>query len=241
MHIPDIGPLGDKAVRVNFGTEISEEIHLQVRAFCRLLESENITGVSEWVPAYTTVTVHYEPLECSYPSLKQELQQLTEKMKEISLTPGPVWKLPVCYGGEFGPDLKEAAAYTGLSEEEIIQRHTSACYTVYMMGFTPGFPYLGGMDKSIAVPRLETPRNAVPAGAVGIAGEQTGVYSLKTPGGWRIIGRTPVKLCDREAEVPVFLKAGDRIQFTAVTKEEFETIEKKIAEGTYELVQEGSA
>jgi inhibitor of KinA len=234
-----IKPLGDAGVRVSFGTEISEEVHRQVRAFTSVLEREPADGIIEWVPSYTAVTVFYEPWNLSYKEAAEHIERLLQLAEEETIPEGRTWHLPVCYSSEFAPDLEGISESTGISPDEIVNRHVESVYTVYMLGFTPGFPYLGGMDPGIAVPRLTSPRSSVPAGSVGIAGEQTGVYSLTTPGGWRIIGKTPVKLYDPEREEPVFLRAGDKIRFRAVTKKEYEQIEEEINKGAYEVTVEG--
>lgn len=237
MHDIQLQPMGDAAVRVAFGRVISDEVHRKVRTFCAAMEKSALPGLLEWVPAYAAVTVYYDPWYVRYEEVLQHIHQIWEKKDDIALSPGKTWVLPVCYEGEFGSDLNDTAAYTGLDVKELVARHTAPSYTVYMIGFTPGFPYLGGMDSSIEAPRLENPRSAVPAGAVGIAGSQTGVYSLKSPGGWRIIGRTPVKLYDRLSDTPVFLQAGDRIRFKAVTSEEYSRIAREVEAGSYQVRQ----
>lgn len=239
MHKLNIQPLGDAAVRIAFGREISEEVHGDVRMFCALLEKNPVPGIIEWVPAYAAVTVYYDPWYVSYEKVQKHIAALWEKKETVSLPEGTTWLIPVCYGDEYGPDLHDASAHTGMEVEEIVKKHAKPAYTVYMIGFTPGFPYLGGMDPSLAVPRLKQPRTSVPAGSVGIAGEQTGVYSLKSPGGWRIIGRTPVKLYDRLSETPVFLQAGDKIRFESINTEQFAEIEKEVEAGSYQVKQEG--
>lgn len=155
-------------------------------------------------------------------------------MSHVELPPAQVMELPVYYGGDVGPDLSFVAKYNDLKEEEVIRIHTENSYLIYMMGFSPGFPYLGGMSEKIATPRLKEPRFKTPAGSVGIAGSQTGVYSMETPGGWQIIGRTPVKLYDPSRETPILLKAGNYIRFVPITKEEFHEIEQQVKDGSYE-------
>ena len=135
--------------------------------------------------------------------------------------------IPVCYDGEFAPDMEDVCAHTGLQREQVIRLHTSRDYLIYMLGFLPGFPYLGGMDERIEAPRLETPRTLIPAGAVGIGGKQTGIYPLASPGGWRLIGRTPIKVYDPDREEPILYKSGDYIRFYPITEEEYKDIAQK--------------
>ncbi|HKB89987.1 MAG TPA: 5-oxoprolinase subunit PxpB [Opitutaceae bacterium] len=217
-------PLGDRALIISFGREISPTIHERVRAFSAALTKHPILGVIEIVPAYTTVTVHYEPLsfldeeKTPYDLLKAALKKTpvnedaTERPREI--------KIPVCYGGEYGPDLADVAKHTQLDPEEVIARHHQATYTVYLLGFLPGFPYLGGLDPQLATPRRATPRLRVPLGSVAIGGEQTGVYPLESPGGWNIIGRTPLRLFDPSQVPPALLQPGDLIRFSPITSDE---------------------
>ena len=178
------------------------------------------------VPTYRSATVHYRPEVLSYEELKQLLLSLTqggpEETEEL-----PVVEIPVCYGEEYGPDLLEVAQHCSLTPEEVIARHTAPTYRIYMLGFTPGFPYLGGMDPSIAAPRRKEPRIHIPAGSVGIAGEQTGVYPIVSPGGWQLIGRTPLRLFDPQREQPILLSAGAGIRFVPIDEETFRKMEEK--------------
>ena len=156
-------------------------------------------------------------------------------MGEIEIPPSPVLEIPVLYGGEMGPDLPFVAEHAGLSEEEVIRIHSSTEYLIYMLGFTPGFTYLGGMSEKIATPRLKQPRVKIPAGSVGIAGTQTGVYPIDSPGGWQLIGRTPVKMYDPDRETPILPEAGQYIKFYPVTQEEYDAIRKEVDAGTFVL------
>ncbi len=224
---------GDRAILAEFGSRIAPEIHREIRGFTMALEQEKIDGVTEWVPAYCSVTVHYRPEVIGYDALKARLEELLAKQSGVTLPPALVWEIPVFYGGDMGEDLAFVAEHSGLAAEEVIRRHTEPEYLVYMLGFTPGFPYLGGMDPAIAAPRLPSPRVKIPAGSVGIAGQQTGVYPVASPGGWQLIGRTPVKLYDPARETPVLLKAGDYVKFRAVEQEEFDAILQQEQQGTY--------
>lgn len=219
-------PCGDQAVTVEWGSTIDENINRQVHAFARKVEALSHPAITEVVPTYRSATVHYRPEVFSYEELNQLLAPLAqgsaEEAEEL-----PVVEIPVCYGGEYGPDLEEVAQHCSLTPEEVIARHTAPTYRIYMLGFTPGFPYLGGMDPSIAAPRRKEPRIQIPAGSVGIAGEQTGVYPIVSPGGWQLIGRTPLRLFDPQREQPILLSAGAGIRFVPIDEETFRKMEEK--------------
>lgn len=222
-------PCGDRAVTVEWGSTIDERINRQVHAFARKVEALSHPAITEVVPTYRSATVHYRPEVFSYEELNQLLAPLAqgsaEEAEEL-----PVVEIPVCYGGEYGPDLEEVAQHCSLTPEEVIARHTAPTYRIYMLGFTPGFPYLGGMDPSIAAPRRKEPRIHIPAGSVGIAGEQTGVYPIVSPGGWQLIGRTPLRLFDPQREQPILLSAGAGIRFVPIDEETFRKMEEKEGE-----------
>lgn len=230
-------PLGDSAIVLQFGRAASPEVNQKIRAFVSVLESNPFRGMAELVPAYSTLTIYYNPWvlsECGRHPAFSRVQELLKEMagktgKEEEMQRAGLVKIPVCYGGRYGPDMEEVAQKSGLSPEEVIAVHSAPEYLVYMMGFVPGFPYLGGMDARIATPRKAVPRQKIPAGSVGIAGEQTGIYSLGTPGGWQLIGRTPLKLFNPERESPALLQAGDRIRFVPVSEEEY--LERKAGAG----------
>lgn len=230
-----IQPLGDSAVSLQFGTEISPSIHEKIRQYQLCLEQSRIDGILEWVPAYTTLAIFYRPDVISYDELKEKLLEIGENTEGMELPPPVVVEIPTLYGGSAGPDLPFVAEYNGLTEEEVVNIHSSSDYLIYMLGFVPGFPYLGGMDKRIAAPRKETPRPNIPAGSVGIAGEQTGIYPLETPGGWQIIGKTPVKLYDPERDTPILLKAGDYLRFAPITEKEYAEIEAAVEKGAFKI------
>ena len=216
-----IEPMGDCAARVEMGDSISEHINDRVHQLCALLESRPISGILDIVPAYTTITVHYDMLACDYRAVENWIHSVVGlSSSETNLHNPKIIDIPTVYGGDHGPDLESVAGYAGLALDEVISIHASRIYRVYMMGFMPGFPYLGGLDDRIAAPRLETPRKKVPAGSVGIAGNQTGIYPLESPGGWRLIGWTPVRLFDPRNEQPFLLSPGDRLRFVPVTESE---------------------
>jgi inhibitor of KinA len=225
-----ITPLGDSALLVELGDSINESTHRRVQSAWRALAAEPVPGVSETVPAYTTVTVFYDPwrvVQAGAPE-GEIVSWLTSLIRERIKNPPKTTKaksrvveIPVCYGGEFGPDLLRVATQAKLSPEAVVKKHSAAKYLVYLIGFAPGFPYLGGLPKELITPRHAKPRMAVPAGSVGIGGEQTGIYPQSTPGGWNLIGRTPLRLFQPETNPPAVLQAGDEVKFRAITAEGF--------------------
>ncbi|WP_282020701.1 5-oxoprolinase subunit PxpB [Planomicrobium okeanokoites] len=220
-------PLGDQTIILEIGNEINEETHHRVRAVTALLETDPPQWMTEFIPAFTTVSIVYSPLQVSYEEAKLELAALLKNASEITLPPPRTIELPVCYGGDHGPDLEYVARHNGLSAEEVIAIHTGASYTVHMIGFAPGFPYLGGMSEKIAAPRKVSPRVTIQERSVGIAGNQTGVYPISTPGGWQLIGRTPTRLFLPDHEIPSLLSAGDTVVFRQITADEYQTLEEK--------------
>lgn len=227
---------GDQAVCVEFGNEISPEINKKIRAFKIAVEKSGTPGIVETVPTYRSLLVHYRPEVIGFQKLTGKFEELMGSLSNIQIPPPTVIEIPVLYGGEMGPDIENVADHNGKTVEEVIRIHTSKEYLIYMLGFIAGFPYLGGMSKEIATPRLKSPRVKIDGGSVGIAGEQTGVYPVDSPGGWQLIGRTPLKLYDADREKPVLLEAGQYIKFRSITAEEYRKIEKQVADGTYQYV-----
>jgi len=219
--------VGDCAVSVEFGQEISLKINHKVMALKMVLEREPIRGIVEMIPTYCSLLIQYDPMDLRYGQLRDRLEALVTQLDEVEMPPKQVVEIPVAYGGEYGPDLGEVARAHNISEDEVIKLHSEPEYPIYMLGFVAGFPYLGGMNKAIATPRKQSPRLKIEAGSVGIAGEQTGIYSVESPGGWQIIGRTPLKLYDVNRNEPVLLKAGQYIKFKPITKEEFRAMENE--------------
>ncbi|AQQ54521.1 5-oxoprolinase subunit PxpB [Planococcus lenghuensis] len=213
--------LGDRAVMIEAASEIGSDAQRQVRMITALLESESPSWVLEYIPAFTTVAIFYDPMLLTYRLAVQQLQTLLNRLAENRLPAARTIEIPVCYGGEFGPDLAFVASHNNLTEEDVIRLHTSGEYSVYMIGFAPGFPFLGGMPEQIAAPRKDSPRLRIPERTVGIAGKQTGIYPIETPGGWQLIGRTPLRLFLPENEVPSLLQAGDSITFKEISKDEY--------------------
>ena len=226
---------GDTAVSAVFGDRISEEVNRTIRAFQLLLAERKIPGIVETVPTYCSLMIHYDPDRISCDRLLGTLKELAASIDTAALPPSEVLEIPVLYGGEMGPDLAHVAENAGISEEEVVKRHSAPEYLIYMLGFTPGFTYLGGLDPSIETPRLKTPRVSIPAGSVGIAGKQTGIYPIASPGGWQLIGRTPVRMYDPLRETPILPRAGQYIHFFPITEEEYRKIEGEIEAGTYRL------
>lgn len=224
---------GDTSLTVEFGNEISEAINAKIRAFSIALADSGIPGIVETVPTYRSLMIHYDPGVILYEPLVERLRGLLGNLDRIEIPPSDVLEIPVLYGGEMGPDLEFVAQHSGKTPEEVVKIHTSTEYLIYMLGFTPGFTYLGGMSEEIATPRLKTPRVKIPAGSVGIAGAQTGVYPIDSPGGWQLIGRTPVRMYDPHRETPILPQAGQYIRFYAIDQAEYDRIAAEEAAGTY--------
>lgn len=220
MSAPRVRPLGDSAMLVHLHDEIGDVAHHAVMAAFHALRAAPPAWCTDVVPAYTGVAVHYDvtrvPGDDPATAVAAWLAQVAGNAEAGESTAPRVIAIPVRYGGEFGPDLEDVAAHAGLTADEVVARHTDGSYTVHMMGFAPGFAYLAGLDAALHMPRLSTPRTRVPAGSVGIAGAQTGVYPLATPGGWRLIGRTDLRLFDPAADPPTLLQPGDRVRFRAL-------------------------
>lgn len=211
--VPIFSPAGDSAILIRFGDRIDLEINRRAHALARRIAAGPLPGIGEAVPGYTTLLVQYDPLRLEY---ERALEWLWVQAGQAVDEPLPAPRrvtVPVRYGGEYGPDLEFVAEHCRLSPGEVVRLHSGGEYPVFFLGFTPGFPYLGGLDPRLAAPRLATPRTRVPAGSVGIAGPQTGIYSVDSPGGWRLIGWTPLRLFDPGADPPARLAPGDLVTF----------------------------
>lgn len=227
---------GDSALLIEFEQKIAPEINAQITAFVHLLKEQHIEGVTDLIPAFASLLINYDPRVIGYKDLKARIEELLKIEVNEEAGDARVFEIPVCYGGEYGPDIANIAENAGISEQEVIDIHCSKDYLIYMLGFLPGFVYLGGLDERIHTPRLANPRISIPAGSVGIAASQTGIYPLNSPGGWQLLGMTPVKTYDPERETPILVEAGDYIRFVPVTEEEFLKIKKQVDDGTYEYV-----
>jgi len=211
---PKIVPLGDSALLVQLGNEIDILTNQRIHAFAALINANPMEGIIETVPAYGTLLIHYDPLILTYSKINQWTRSKLEQIQDLKPAKPRHIEVPVRYGGEYGPDLQSVAEYHNLQIEDVIRIHSERTYTVCMMGFMPGFPYMGKLDDAIVTPRLEVPRTNVPQGTVAIAGSQTGIYPLASPGGWRLIGHTSMQLFDPKSETPFLFSPGDEVKFT---------------------------
>jgi inhibitor of KinA len=211
----------DQSLLISFGQQISLPVHQQIRKFLRLLEQEPIPGIRNLHPAYCSVLVKFEALRLRHEQLQSILQKYIERLEGVHLPELKLVEIPVCYGGDFGPDLPDVCAQHGLTPAQAIELHAARSYLVYFLGFVPGFAYLGELPEALVTPRLAAPRRHVPAGSVGIAGNQTGVYPFSTPGGWRLIGRTPVPLFRADRDDFNLLSIGDQVRFVPIARERY--------------------
>ena len=212
--------MGDRALLVELGDEISPLVNKKVRELFLCLKNNRVEGVVETMPGYRSLLIIYDPLKITLSALKEKLNKLYTTIDRSEIPKPRTLEIPVVYGGECGPDLNWVAEYHKLSTEKVVRFHTGTTYQVYMIGFTPGFAYMGQLPEAIATPRRETPRTAVPRGSVGIAQSQTGVYPVESPGGWQIIGRTPLRLFDPKKWPPTPLEMGDLVKFLSIKEEE---------------------
>lgn len=227
---------GDSSLLVEFGKEISPEINRKIANTVQLMREQQIEGVVDMIPAFCSLLINYDPRVISYENMKKRIQALVRVDIKGGKSSKRLFEIPVVYGGEYGPDLAFIAQCAGLSQEEVIQIHSSCDYLIYMLGFLPGFCYLGGLDERIHTPRLSTPRIKIPAGSVGIGGSQTGIYPLDSPGGWQLMGMTPVKTYDPNREVPILVEAGDYIRFVPIGEAEYLRIRDLVDRGEYQCV-----
>jgi len=225
---------GDKSVVVEFGNAVAPEINERVRKLLLRIEKFPIQGVEEAVPTYRSLLIYYNPMLVTLDAVTDAVKAAVKESMEMVLPRARRVILPTKYGGDHGPDLEYVATYNNLTIEDVIRIHCGVDYLVYMIGFTPGFPYLGELPRSIACPRLSTPRIKVPAGSVGIAGTLTGVYSVDSPGGWRLIGQTPLKLFDERLDPPSLLCPGDHARFVPIGEDDFKRLEVEARTGKYE-------
>lgn len=217
-------PAGDRTLIVEVGDKIEESANAKIRGLNIAIQEAGIPGIIEMVPTYRSLMVIYEPLKIEFGTLVDKIKSLENSINDMAIPEASVVEIPTLYGGEYGPDIQLVAEHNKLSADEVIKIHASVEYLIYMLGFTPGFTYLGGMSNKIETPRLKNPRAKIPAGSVGIAGKQTGIYPIESPGGWQLIGRTPVKLYDPYRKEPVLLNAGDYVKFVPISRKEYDDI-----------------
>ena len=236
--MPDIRILtaGDSALLIEFGKEINPETKRKITAIVQLMREQHIEGIVDVIPAFCSLLINYDPRVLSYEELKERMENLLKMETKTETTRKRIFEIPVCYGGEYGPDIDNIAEHAGLSVDEVIKIHSSKDYLIYMLGFLPGFTYLGGLDERIHTPRLASPRLTIRAGSVGIGGSQTGIYPLDSPGGWQLMGLTPVRTYDPERQTPILVEAGDYIRFIPIDEEEFLRIQKLVEKGKYQCV-----
>ncbi len=235
ISYPRILPTGDRALSVEFGDKIDEEINSRLMGFIKRMNSHKIEGIEEFVPSFRAVMIHYNPALLPYKKMVSLINEyLVTEVHETSKEKRIV-EVPVCYEGDCAPDIDFVAEHAGMTKDEVIKLHSSKPYLVYMLGFQPGFPYLGGLDEKLITPRLADPRLKIEAGSVGIGGAQTGLYPIESPGGWQIIGRTPVKCFNPRKDNSIPYRAGDYIRFVPVSPQEYEELRKADEEGTYEF------
>jgi inhibitor of KinA len=219
-----IVPAGDAALTVEADARIDPMVNARVIALADAIRFSAVAGIRDVVPTYRSVTVFFDPLRADYDALVAEVEHQLERDAPPPAAEREPMRIPVCYGGELGPDLEQVAAFGSVDEDEVVRLHTAAAYRVFMLGFVPGFAYMGLVNARIAAPRHATPRVRVPSGSVGIAGKQTGIYPADTPGGWQLVGQTPLRLFYSTRAEPFLLKAGDTVQFYAIDRGEFDRL-----------------
>jgi KipI family sensor histidine kinase inhibitor len=230
---PRVLPCGDLAVSVEFGDEISRAVNARVLALDHLIQQKALPGVTETVPSFRALLVYYDPDAVGGDTLAATLGALAQEARADALPPARTVEIPCCYGGELGFELDAAAARLGLAPDEVARLHAEADYHVYFVGFTPGLPYMTGMSDRLTIPRLPTPRTRTPPGSVGIGGGQCSIYSIESPGGFWVLGRTPLRLYDPAAPSPILLRAGDHVRFRMIDRGEYDAIAQGVAAGTY--------
>lgn len=224
-------PVGERAMVVEFGQVIDENINKKVQSMTAYLEEKEIKGIQELLPTFRSLMIFYNPCDISYSRLVRKINHCRLSDMDKAGEQKRVLKIPCLYDGE---DLQDMETITGLSRQEIIKIHSDTDYRIYMLGFLPGFVYLGGLDERIHAPRLQSPRVRIEPGSVGIGGSQTGIYPMASPGGWRLLGRTPLRMYDAERENPILCKAGEYIRFTPIDQETFHDIKRQVMLGTYQ-------
>jgi inhibitor of KinA len=234
-------PLGDSAVTVEFGDRIDQTLVASVAALDERLSREKeagrLPGIVETMPTYRSLTVIFDPGLISWSALKRRILKLMSAPLESESRSASSWRLPVCYHADYGPDLEQVASARGLTPAQVVELHVSQSYIVYMIGFLPGFPFMGDVLPALDMPRLREPRTRVPAGSVAITGQQTAIYPWESPGGWNILGRCPLPLFDAQRTLPALLGPGDRVSFEMVSPERYEELARAAREQSLDLAQ----
>lgn len=233
LTIPRMLPSGDAAITVEFGREISDESNRRVLTLDRLLSAAAVAGVRETVPTYRSLLVHYDPEQIGFDALAERLTELAQSDVAAESTAQRRWRIPVCYGGEHGIDLEDAAATLNTTPDDLVARHASGNYRVAMIGFTPGWSYLSGLDPALAIPRRQAPRLLTPAGTISIGGVQTGVQCLPGPSGWHLLGRTPVRTYQLHRDPIFLLEPGDAISFSPIDARQFDELDRAAESGEF--------
>ena len=229
-QLPQIKPCGDAALTVEYGSTIDAILNDRVLALDTALAANPLPAIRECVPTYRSLMVHYDPLQIGFHALAEQLQTICKSLDETRIT-GPLWRIPVVYGGGFGEDLEAVAQRHGLTQDEIVRRHCASRYRVYMLGFTPGYSYLGGLDPSIATPRRNDPRLITPSGTISIGGIQAGIQCLAAPSGWHLLGRTPVRTYHPSREPVFLLSPGDQVEFFPIPESDWDSLDKAAEAG----------
>ena len=229
-----IKTVGDSALLIQFKQQILPEVNEKVTGLLQQIREEKMEGIVDMIPAFCSLLIQYDSRIIRYETLKEKIERLISTKREVKKGKRKIIEIPVCYGGVFGPDIETVGRHAGITQEEVVKRHTSRDYLIYMLGFLPGFCYLGGLDERLATPRLANPRIKIPAGSVGIGGLQTGIYPVASPGGWQLIGRTPVKTYDTGREHPILFEAGDYIRFVPVSQKAYAAIQKEVDRNEYQ-------
>ncbi|MBQ6376485.1 MAG: 5-oxoprolinase subunit PxpB [Lachnospiraceae bacterium] len=235
MHNIQILTEGDSSLLIVFGNEVSPDINRRISATVQLLKNQHIEGIVDLIPSYCALLINYNPQVIRYAEIRERVERILSMDAMAGESARKIVEIPVCYGGEYGPDLQTIADHAGLTAEEVIEIHTSRDYLIYMLGFLPGFCYLGGLDERIHTPRLANPRIRIREGSVGIGGSATGIYPMDSPGGWQLMGMTPVKTYDPSKDVPILLNAGEYIRFIRIDEAEYQRIKDLVSRGEYEV------